>query len=89
MADAPKPSKREEAAALCRAMAERIDRQEDADFSGALLVISPDGSKVEMVMVDPSLDVAAFWGIAKTKVDIAAGEALLAEEKRQQQGGRW
>lgn len=88
MADEKKLSPRELAAQTCRDMADRIDRQQDTDFSGALLVIGPDQRKIEMVMVDPSLDKAAFWAIAKSKIEIAASEAMADEEQRRQGGWR-
>lgn len=85
MAENPKLTNRQTAAALCREMADRIDRQQDTDFSGAMIVVAPDGKKIEMVMVDPSADLAAFWAISKSKIEIAATEAMIEEERRRAQ----
>lgn len=60
------------AAAFTR-MAERIAAIEESDFNGALVLVAPDGTAIEMMM-QGSRDEVVFWSTAKSKVEIAATE---------------
>lgn len=79
-------------AALFRGMAERIERNDDAEFGGAILVVPPTRNGVALepvavMIVDPSQDPATLFAIAKAKIDIAAAQY---EDAAQSQGkGMW
>lgn len=60
------------AAAFTR-MAERISAIEEADFNGALVLVAPDGTAIDM-MIQGSRDEVVFWSMAKSKIEIAATE---------------
>lgn len=60
------------AAAFTR-MAERIAAIEEADFNGALVLVAPDGTAIDM-MIQGSRDEVVFWSMAKSKIEIAASE---------------
>lgn len=74
---------------LFREMADRIERNEDAEFAGAILVVPPRRNGVELpsisvMIVDPSQDPATLFAIAKGKIDIASAqydEAVQAQGK--------
>lgn len=83
-------------AELFRAMAERIERNDPAEFAGAILIVPPpnrDGREdepIEVLFVDPSRDVAMFWGTLRTKVEREGAQATaLAEQQRQMLSQTW
>ena len=58
-----------------RDMADRIERNVPAEFAGALLVVPPAGGEaIEILLVNPSHDLALFWSTILAKVQIAASE---------------
>ena len=59
-----------------RAMADRIDRNPDEDFAGALLIVPPKGEAVEKLNIDPSKNLADFWNSVKARVDIAHADFM-------------
>lgn len=61
-------------AELFRAMAERIERNSAAEFSGALLIVPPGGEPIEYLAVNPRPDAAAFWGAVQAFVQRALAE---------------
>lgn len=67
-----------------RDMAERIARNKGEEFGGALLVVSPDGSVLDFVLLGSKADIVAFWGAAKVRVEIAAQDAIRREETAHQ-----
>lgn len=63
---------------LFREMATRIERNPENEFGGAILIVPPiepgSGSKIDPIahlMIAPKPDVAAFWGTAMGKVEVA------------------
>jgi hypothetical protein len=76
---------------LFRAMAERIERQAEGDFAGAMLLVPPgEGEPLQVLLADPEQKPEHFWNIAKVRVDIALGN-LVDEQRRAEMspyGGR-
>jgi hypothetical protein len=67
-------------AAAFRAMAERIGRNEPAEFGGAALIMPPGGGEaITILLIDPKRDVASFWGAVQGKVAIAVAEMQEAQ----------
>lgn len=63
---------------LFRAMADRIERNDPEEFSGAILIVPPPSQDnpadpVEILIIDPHHDEGHFWGVCKAKVDIEHG----------------
>lgn len=61
---------------LFRAMAARIERNPENEFAGALLIVPPadqNGARetIEHLAVATKPDMAAFWGTASAKIEIA------------------
>ena len=68
-----------------RVMAERIDKNDPAEFSGAVVIVPPTGDPVVRLCLDPSADVAMFWGEIMTKAQMALAD--LEAAARSQNGG--
>ena len=67
------------------AMADRITKNADQPFGGAVVIVPPTpGQSIEILMLDPNSDMALFWGTIRTKIDIALANAEA--EKRRQAG---
>ena len=67
-------------AALFRAMAGRIEKNDPAEFAGALLIVPPSGESIEYLALNPKQDAAAFWAAVQSHVQIAM--ALMEEKQR-------
>lgn len=73
-------------AELFRAMADRIGRNDPAEFAGAILIVPPDsadgrgGEAIELLLIDPKRDLANFWSTAKSKAAIAADEFVAQQQ---------
>lgn len=61
-----------------REMANRIEKNDDADFSGAFVMVMPDGTVKQFLLLNPTTDLAMFLGTLKAQVDIAVREAAEA-----------
>ena len=77
---------------LFRAMAERVERNPDEEFGGALLIVPPiepgSGTKLAPIThlsIGPVADVAAFWGVAAAKVEVA--KAIFDQEQLARSSG--
>ena len=58
-----------------RAMAERIARNKSEEFAGALLVVPPKAEDpIEILLVNPKQDLAAFWATVASTIQVAAAE---------------
>jgi hypothetical protein len=58
-----------------RDMAARIERNDPAEFAGALLLVPPDGgTPLEILIVKQAHDLALFWSTVTAAVTIAARE---------------
>lgn len=56
-------------------MADRIERNDPAEFGGALLLVPPDGGDpVELLLIQPTRDLALFWSTVNSLVQIKARE---------------
>ena len=56
-------------------MAERITRNWSDDFGGAMLVVPPGGGDpIEILLIDPTKDLARFWAAVQGAVTVAARE---------------
>ena len=65
---------------LFRAMAERIDKNDQMEFGGAALIVPPGGGEpIAVLLIDPKQDIASFWGAVQAKVAIAVAEMQDAQ----------
>jgi hypothetical protein len=73
-------------------MADRIDRNDEADFGGCVVVIAPPDPQtrevvtIEILVVDPARNLANFWAMATKQTDITAGE-VMAQHQASPLGG--
>lgn len=51
-------------------MATRIERSGSEHFGGACVIASPDGKNISLLIVDDSKDLAQFWAMIKTRVQL-------------------
>ena len=64
-------------AEILRAMADRIERNSEAEFAGCFVVIPPQtpdgrgGDTLEVLLIEPNPDAANFWTTAAYKLDNA------------------
>jgi hypothetical protein len=70
---------------LFRELADKIDRNPPEDFGGAFLVIPPTGDPITGLIVS-SNDLETFFGLVKTKLDVAVDR--INEAQRMQPGFR-
>lgn len=79
---------------MFRRMAERIEKMEEGEFAGAILVVPPDpppeiqGMRNEPIVLlntEEKPDLGHFWGSAKMRMDGAV--QLFQEELRKRQTG--
>ncbi len=66
-----------------REMADRIERNDPAEFAGAILIVPPEGDVIAVLITDPSKDKEAFWALAVSRTQIAHQEIV-----GQRQGGQ-
>lgn len=57
-------------------MAARVEACPEREFGGALVLVAPDGKKVEFLLTDPSAgqNVVAFWGFVRSRIEDAFQE---------------
>ena len=67
---------------IFRQMAERIERNAEAEFGGAVVIVPLVGEPVSMVLFGPKGDTTAFWALIRSKVEIATNEHLENEQKK-------
>jgi len=55
-----------------RRMADRIEKNADATFGGAVVIVPPSyaGDTIELLMLDAQGDAAQFWGTIATRIQI-------------------
>jgi hypothetical protein len=56
------------------AMADRIKKNSAEDFAGAFVIVSPDGTTKQSLILDNSQSAAAFWGVLMSTAQIALAE---------------
>jgi hypothetical protein len=77
-----------------RAMAARIDRNDPAEFAGAILIVPPPssdgrgGDPIEILLIDPHRDLANFWSTVKSKAQIGADEFVALQQSPPMGWGR-
>lgn len=69
-----------------RAMADRIERNPEAEFSGAFVVVTASGAEISMLVVDKKKDDASFWGLVQGRVTAEAEVAVKDLQSQFQQG---
>lgn len=71
--------------AVFREMAERIERNTEADFAGAMLIVPPQGDPIAVMLADPTQDKEAFLALCAGKLQVATQEYAVSKP----QGGNW
>lgn len=69
-----------------RDFAAKIEKNDEGDFAGAFLIIPPGGEIVSGIIVGEP-DVASFFGMVKTKLDVVVTK-IDQEEKTKRAFGR-
>lgn len=82
MSDAPAPPPPPDHAAPFRRVADKIDLNISNGFGGAFVVVAPDGSVHDLLILDSNATPAIFYSTLQTRVQIA-----LAEIEDQQRSG--
>lgn len=54
-----------------REMADRMELNADGAFGGCFVVIDPNGNIIKTLILDSNQDPAQFWGVIKSKCDMA------------------
>jgi hypothetical protein len=57
-------------------MAARIERIDEAEFAGAVVIVPPEGEPIVFLTTDPKPDLPQFWATVETRVQIKKAEAL-------------
>ncbi len=63
-----------------RAMAARIEKQDEKEFAGAVLIVPPTGEPIAVMITDPSKDPEAFLAVAMSRIQIAQQEIMSAKQ---------
>jgi len=50
-------------------MATRIDRNEEKEFAGAIVILAPDGTRIDHLMTSDNPNPVAFWGFVKSLIE--------------------
>jgi hypothetical protein len=66
-------------AARFRAIADKIDLNGSADFGGAYVIVGPEGTSIDLLMLDGKANPAVFWSTVQTRVQIVLAEIADAE----------
>ena len=82
MSDAPLPPPPPDHAAPFRRTADKIDLNVMNGFGGAFVIVAPDGTTHDLLILDSSATPAIFYSTLQTRVQIA-----LAEIEDQQRAG--
>ena len=77
-----------EAAAAFRAMADRIERADVAEFGGAYLIAPPDGGgePVDGLAISATPKPASFWATLSGEIDVAVATLKANEEMKRGRG---
>lgn len=70
-------------AKLFRDMADRVERANETEFSGAMLYVPPTGEPIAVMIVDPKPDNEAFLSLCMGKLN-----AVVASMQKQDGFGR-
>ena len=65
------------------AMARRIERNDLAEFGGAMLIVPPNGDPIEYLFItaNPKEEESFFWAQCKSKLDVTAVDRMEAQSK--------
>lgn len=81
-------------AQILRAMADRVEKNDPADFAGCLVIIPPlsmnremDVPPVEILLIDPAQDMANFWSTVTAKIRIENDKFLAQAQNVPPLGG--
>ena len=66
-----------------KSLIEKIERNPEADFGGAFIIVPPEGDPVQGLFIGQN-EPGLFWASVKTKIE----QALDAIDTRQRQGYR-
>lgn len=80
-------TKTHQKADLFRAFAAKIEKNDEQDFAGAFLIVSPSGETIDGILVGTP-DQASFFGMVKTKLDVLVTKISDEDKKRHSFGGR-
>lgn len=70
-----------------RQLADKIDKNDESDFAGAFMIVPPSGDPVQGFMVG-NADLATFWSVVKSKVEIIMVEINDKDRQASAYGGR-
>lgn len=72
-----------------REMAERIDRTPEAEFSGAIVIVGPDGKDaISFLVNDKTKDIPAFWSMIGGKLSAITAQLKESIQQASGWGGR-
>ena len=72
----------EDKARLFEEMAERIRRQPEGEFAGAVLIVPPgddEGAGLDFLAVESRPNAVNFWNATKSRLDVAHAEMMGRE----------
>ena len=72
---------------LFRQLADKIEKNDEKDFAGAFLVVPPTGDSISSLLVGEA-DIATFFGVVKSKIDIVINKIDAEEKQKNAFGGR-
>jgi hypothetical protein len=76
-----------DAADRLEAMAKRIRANKDDEFAGCICILPPasddgrTGESIELLLIDPKRDPVNFWSTARGKLEIAANEFQMQNQR--------
>lgn len=74
-------------AKMLEAMATRVRNNGPEEFGGVILIIPPPsddgraGEPIELLLIDPKRDPANFWSTARAKLEIAANDFQMQNQR--------
>jgi hypothetical protein len=63
-------------------MARKITENANNGFSGAFVIIPPDGNAIDLLYLAGQTDAAVFWSTAKTMIEIEIGKIQDRDRQR-------
>lgn len=81
--DPNQPPTKETPSDILRRVADLIERNPSNSFGGAAVVLPPEGAHIEVLILDPSVNLAQFWSALQGRI------ALTLQELDGQQHRQW
>lgn len=75
------PQEKTKPSDLFRLWADKIDKNDQEDFSGAFMIIPPVGDPISSLLIDQDKDIGNFFALVKTKIE-AAVDAINDQQKK-------